>query len=67
MEKQNSGRSYLYYNWSSRTSGKTNLTQPASGPAVWFVEDPAAPLPPATEEAGSGVYNFYYHHVSYSI
>jgi hypothetical protein len=56
--------SYLYYSWSSRTSGNTNLI--LHGPAgksctVWFVEDPAAPLPPAKED-GPGRYSFYYHH-----
>lgn len=55
---------YQYYDWSSRTTGKTNLV--LKGPAgktcsVWFVEDPAAPLPPA-QEVAPGYYAFYYHH-----
>lgn len=55
---------YQYYNWSSRTIGKTNLIlKGAAGEicSVWFVEDPAANLPPA-QEARPNYYLFYYHH-----
>jgi hypothetical protein len=55
---------YLYYDWSSRKTGKTNLI--LKGPAgqtcsVWFVEDPTADLPEA-KEAAPNYYLFYYHH-----
>jgi hypothetical protein len=54
---------YQYYNWSSRTTGKTNLILKGAGKtcSVWFVEDPAATLPPAAEVAAN-YYAFYYHH-----
>ena len=54
---------YQYYNWSSRTTGKTNLILKVAGNtcSVWFVEDPAAALPPA-EQVAPKYYAFYYHH-----
>jgi len=54
---------YQYYDWSSRSSGKTNLILKGAGKtcSVWFVEDDAAPLP-AAYEVGPGYYAFYYHH-----
>ena len=55
---------YQYYNWSSRSSGKTNLVlKGAAGKtcSVWFVEDLAANLPPA-QEVAPNFYAFYYHH-----
>ncbi|HET7794621.1 MAG TPA: hypothetical protein VFL64_14655 [Rhizobacter sp.] len=54
---------YQYYNWSSRKTGKTNLILKGGGQtcSVWFVEDPAANLPPAAQVAPN-YYSFYYHH-----
>ena len=55
---------YQYYNWSSRSSGKTNLILKGAGGAtcsVWFVEDPAASLPPA-QQVNPNYFAFYYHH-----
>ena len=54
---------YQYYNWSSRKTGKTNLILKGAGQtcSVWFVEDPAANLSPATQVAPN-YYAFYYHH-----
>jgi len=54
---------YQYYNWSSRSSGKTNLILKGGGAtcSVWFVEDPAATLPVA-QEVAANYYAFYYHH-----
>ena len=55
---------YEYYNWSSRSTGKTNLNlRGAGGEAcfVWFIEDDDASLPEAYEVAAN-VYAFYYHH-----
>jgi hypothetical protein len=54
---------YLYYNWSSRTNGKTNLILRGTGGntcAVWFIEDSNAPLPPAQQNAPN-YFSFYYH------
>ncbi len=56
-------QTYSYYNWSSRSNGKTNLIlRGAEGQtcSVWFREDPEAVLPAATQ-SGS-YYSFYYHH-----
>ena len=56
--------SYQYYNWSSRTTGKTNLILKGTGGqtcSVWFVEDAAADLPAATQVAPN-YFAFYYHH-----
>jgi hypothetical protein len=55
---------YQYYNWSSRSTGKTNLILKGTGGStcsVWFLEDPAAVLPPAQQQ-GPNYYAFYYHH-----
>lgn len=55
---------YMYYNWSSRDKGKTNLVLKGSGGescSAWFYEDETASLPKATKIA-DGSYNFYYHH-----
>jgi hypothetical protein len=55
---------YLYYNWSSRTSGKTNLILKGAGGetcSVWFEEDPVAALQPA-QEVAPNFFAFYYHH-----
>jgi hypothetical protein len=55
---------YQYYDWSSRTTGKSNLILNGSGGetcSVRFVEDEAADLPPA-EVVGVNYYVFYYHH-----
>ena len=55
---------YQYYNWSSRSSGKTNLNLKGAGGetcSVSFVEDDAANLPEAYEVAPN-YYAFYYHH-----
>lgn len=54
---------YQYYNWSSRSSGKTNLLLRGGGKtcSVWFIEDPASSLPSATQVAAN-YYAFYYHH-----
>lgn len=55
---------YQYYDWSSRTTGKTNLILKGAGGetcSVWFVEDPAAALP-AAQEVAPNYYAFYYHH-----
>jgi hypothetical protein len=54
---------YQYYDWSSRSSGKTNLILKGAGKtcSVWFVEDDAASLP-AAYEVGPNYYAFYYHH-----
>jgi hypothetical protein len=55
---------YQYYNWSSRSTGKTNLILKGAGGetcSVWFVEDDAVGLPEAYEVAPD--YSaFYYHH-----
>ena len=55
---------YQYYDWSSRKTGKTNLILKGAGGqtcSVWFVEDPAANLPLASQVAAN-YYAFYYHH-----
>jgi hypothetical protein len=55
---------YHYYDWSSRATGKTNLILKGAGGEicyVWFVEDPAANLPAATQ-GGPVSFEFYYHH-----
>jgi hypothetical protein len=55
---------YQYYDWSSRKTGKTNLILKGTGGqtcSVWFVEDPAADLPEASQVAAN-YYAFYYHH-----
>ena len=55
---------YQYYNFSSRSSGKTNLILKGTGGEicyVWFFEDPTAALPPA-QQTGPNSYVFYYHH-----
>jgi hypothetical protein len=55
---------YQYYDWSSRTTGKTNLILKGAGGetcSVWFVEDVAAALPVA-EQSAPNYYAFYYHH-----
>lgn len=55
---------YMYYNWSSRETGKTNLIlKGTSGEtcSVWFKEDPDADLP-AAYKARENYYIFYYHH-----
>ena len=57
-------RTYQYYDWSSRSSGKTNLILRGVGRetcSVWFVEDETAPLPAAYQVAPN-YYAFYYHH-----
>ena len=57
-------RTYQYYDWSSRGTGKTNLNLRGVGGetcSVWFVEDSAAPLPAANQVAPN-YYAFYYHH-----
>ncbi|ELR71606.1 hypothetical protein C900_02521 [Fulvivirga imtechensis AK7] len=56
-------QTYQYYNWSSRSIGKTNLIlKGASGErcSVWFYEDPDEELPHATKSGNN--YSFYYHH-----
>jgi len=55
---------YEYYNWSSRSRGKTNLNLRGAGGetcAVWFIEDPEQALPEA-QEVAPNYYSFYYHH-----
>jgi len=55
---------YQYYNWSSRSNGKTNLILKGTGGqtcSVWFIEDDSAELPEA-REIGTNYYSFYYHH-----
>ncbi len=55
---------YLYYNWSSRKTGKTNLILKGTGGqtcSVWFVENETANLPDA-QEIAANYYAFYYHH-----
>jgi hypothetical protein len=55
---------YQYYDWSSRKTGKTNLILRGAGGqtcSVWFVEDPAADLP-AASQVGANFFAFYYHH-----
>ncbi len=55
---------YQYYNWSSRSTGKTNLIlKGTSGEtcSVWFLEAESAALPEAREVA-TNYYAFYYHH-----
>jgi len=55
---------YQYYNWSSRSTGKTNLILKGAGGetcSVWFEEDDTASLPEANE-AAPNYYAFYYHH-----
>lgn len=57
-------KTYVYYDWSSREIGKTNLILKGDEGrtcSVWFVEDPAAELPQA-EEVAPDWYAFYYHH-----
>ena len=57
-------RNYQYYDWSSRSTGKTNLILKGTGGetcSVWFVENDTAPLP-AANQAAPNIYNFYYHH-----
>jgi hypothetical protein len=57
-------RSYQYYDWSSRSAGKTNLILKGVGGetcSVWFVEDDTAALPAANQVAAN-YYAFYYHH-----
>ena len=54
---------YEYYHWTSRSSGKTNLILRGGGGefcVVWFVEDPNAALPPATQSGKN--FSLYYHH-----
>jgi hypothetical protein len=55
---------YQYYDWSSRTSGKTNLILKGTGGqtcSVWFEENPAAALQEASQVAAN-YYIFWYHH-----
>ena len=55
---------FEYYDWSSRKTGKTNLILKGVGGevcSVWFVEDPTADLPAASQVAPN-YYAFYYHH-----
>ena len=55
---------YQYYDWSSRSTGKTNLILNGAGGetcSVWFVEDDSATLPEANVVA-EDYYAFYYHH-----
>jgi hypothetical protein len=55
---------YQYYNWSSRSTGKTNLILHGAGGetcSVWFVEDESAALPVA-QEIAPDYYTFHYHH-----
>ena len=55
---------YQYYNWSSRSTGKTNLILKGGGGetcSVWFVEDDSATLPEANVVTAD-YYAFYYHH-----
>ncbi len=55
---------YQYYDWSSRSTGKTNLVLKGTGGemcAVWFIENEEANLPEA-REAAADRYEFYYHH-----
>ena len=54
---------YHYYDWSSRSAGKTNLILKGAGGetcSVWFVEDDSDELPRA-HEVSPNKYNFYYH------
>lgn len=56
--------SYRYYNWSSRSTGKTNLILNGEGGetcSVWFIEDSEHALP-AARKVRDGYYAFYYHH-----
>ena len=55
---------YQYYDWSSRSTGKTNLILRGTGGetcSVFFIEDPNAALPPASVVAPN-YYLLYYHH-----
>ena len=55
---------YQYYDWSSRSAGKTNLILKGTGGetcSVWFVEDANAALP-AAQVVAANYYAFYYHH-----
>jgi hypothetical protein len=57
-------RTYMYYDWSSRSTGKTNLILKGAGGetcSVWFVENAAANLTPAQQVAPNS-YAFHYHH-----
>ncbi len=57
-------KTYQYYNWSSRSTGKTNLILKGEGGetcSVWFVEDSEHNLPTAYKVA-ENYYAFYYHH-----
>ncbi|MCY1722835.1 hypothetical protein OU798_20980 [Prolixibacteraceae bacterium Z1-6] len=57
-------KTYRYYNWSSRSTGKTNLILKGTGGetcSVWFIEDPTHNLPTACKVA-ENYYAFYYHH-----
>lgn len=56
-------KTYSYYNWSSRNTGKTNLIlKGAAGEicSVWFYEDPDQELPEARKDGN--YHAFYYHH-----
>ena len=55
---------YHYYNWSSRSSGKTNLIIKGVGGetcSVWFLEDESAELP-HSYKVNPDYHAFYYHH-----
>jgi hypothetical protein len=57
-------KTYEYYDWSSRSTGKTNLIlKGADGEecSVWFDEDESAQLQKACQ-VRPGKYAFYYHH-----
>lgn len=55
---------YQYYDWSSRSSVKTNLILKGTAGqtcSVWFEEDSAAALQPAAQ-VNPNYFAFYYHH-----
>jgi hypothetical protein len=57
-------KTYAYYDWSSRTTGKSNLMLRGDAGqtcSVWFVEDPTAELP-AAAQLNPNWFVFYYHH-----
>jgi hypothetical protein len=56
--------SYQYYDWSSRSTVKTNLILRGVGGqtcSVWFKEDPNAALPAASQVAAN-TFLLHYHH-----
>ena len=66
-QKSFEAKTYDYYFWSSRETGKANLNiQGPSGEVcgVWFVEDPDAILPDAHEDSPN-FFSIYYHYAQF--